>query len=672
MVREHHPEGLLVAIDFAKAFDSVRWSFIFQVLQAFNFGESFIEYVQLIFVDIQSCLYNSKFTSAPFSPGRGVRQGCCVSPSIFLLAAEILAILIRENGNIKGIRSHDSELKLAQFADDTTCFLADQDSLRELLSTMSTFASWSGLSINKSKTKIISPHLLNEGIGTVDGMPVVDRTKILGIWVGIDNTEANTYTWNFKNQLEKISSICDSWSQRMLSLKGKVTVVNSLLISLLQYPCSVTFTPERVAREYRRLVSHFLWDGKKPKIAYSSLIQPIERGGLKLMDLEIRIKVNLLQWARRVIKDPMMNAARATSYVLESANIKNSLRCRKTKLQSCVGKFRFYFEMLKVWRVCRDFEPQTEDAIRKEPLWFNNYLTPGLHSAQQQRWREQGIEVIDDVCHQSCNRLLSHTEITEKFNVPCSFLESLSLRLSVPLRWRQALTNDWRPDPGGTGILLCLDGCDPEDISILSPKRMYSKLLTLNRQPNTALKRWMEGDDGLRIADQSEWSAICSNVFQSTRETKLQSFQYKVLNRIIPCKVFLKRIRIADSDTCPFCRGRDSVAHFLFSCDIVRPFWQGVCSWFNRADELYLDKITPKEYVFGLPKESHRSDVINPILAHCRYFIHRQKLFHDGNLDLTQWLREFRVKLRVEQWICTKLGKMKQFCRWRRILQELG
>lgn len=80
LIKEQYPEGLLVALDFAMAFDSVRWSFIFKVPEAFNFGEAFVEYIKLLFVDVQSCLYNSKFTSAPFNQGCGVRQGCCVSP----------------------------------------------------------------------------------------------------------------------------------------------------------------------------------------------------------------------------------------------------------------------------------------------------------------------------------------------------------------------------------------------------------------------------------------------------------------------------------------------------------------------------------------------------------------------------------------------------------------
>lgn len=172
--------------------------------------------------------------------------------------------------------------------------------------------------------------------------------------------------------------------------------------------------------------------------------------------------------------------------------------------------------------------------------------------------------------------------------------------------------------------------------------------------------------------DQSEWSEACCRSFHTTRETKLQSLQYKILNRVIPCRVFMKRLRITTSDECQFCPTKDSIAHFLFTCDLVRPFWRGVCSWFYFADDLYLDQLSIKEFVFGLPKTHHRSSIINTILMNICFYIQRQKLFHNGQLDLLHWLRELRNKLRVEKWICSRTGKLGQFNKWNRILKELG
>lgn len=137
------------------------------------------------------------------------------------------------------------EVKLTQFADDTKCILADEASLRELVAALELFESWYGLKINKTKTKIISPKLVSEGVIHFQDMPVVSSAKILVIWLSLNNSEVTIYHKNYKPILNKIQSVCSSWSLRGLSLKGKVTVANALLVSLLQYPSAIIHTPEK-------------------------------------------------------------------------------------------------------------------------------------------------------------------------------------------------------------------------------------------------------------------------------------------------------------------------------------------------------------------------------------------------------------------------------------------
>lgn len=58
-IKDEYPDGMLVALDFSKAFDSVRWSLIIQALQFYNFGESFVEYVKILFIDTFHSLRNN-------------------------------------------------------------------------------------------------------------------------------------------------------------------------------------------------------------------------------------------------------------------------------------------------------------------------------------------------------------------------------------------------------------------------------------------------------------------------------------------------------------------------------------------------------------------------------------------------------------------------------------
>ena len=75
--------GLLMFLDFEKAFDSVEWSFIWNTLSSFHFGSSLINWIKLCYCSIESCVLNNGWASSYFTPERGVRQGCSLSPLYF-------------------------------------------------------------------------------------------------------------------------------------------------------------------------------------------------------------------------------------------------------------------------------------------------------------------------------------------------------------------------------------------------------------------------------------------------------------------------------------------------------------------------------------------------------------------------------------------------------------
>jgi len=110
---------ILQGIDFEKAF-------LTRALHKFSFGPSFIQWVRVLYKHSFSCLLNNGFTTGPFSLGRGVRQGDPLSPYLFILVLETLAIRIREDSSIQGLKIGDEVVKLSLFADDMTCILKDK------------------------------------------------------------------------------------------------------------------------------------------------------------------------------------------------------------------------------------------------------------------------------------------------------------------------------------------------------------------------------------------------------------------------------------------------------------------------------------------------------------------------------------------------------------------
>ena len=71
--------GLLLSLDFEKAFDTLEWSFIQKALVSFGFGPSIVQWFKTFHNKTESCIMNNGWASHFFSVHRGVRQGCSLS-----------------------------------------------------------------------------------------------------------------------------------------------------------------------------------------------------------------------------------------------------------------------------------------------------------------------------------------------------------------------------------------------------------------------------------------------------------------------------------------------------------------------------------------------------------------------------------------------------------------
>ena len=104
-------QGLLLFIDFEKAFDTLEWSFIKKTLKYYNFADSLVLWIKLFYTDISKTMHC--WSSDFFNLSRGVRQGCPPSPYLFFLCVEILGAAVRRHALIRGIHILDNECKIS-------------------------------------------------------------------------------------------------------------------------------------------------------------------------------------------------------------------------------------------------------------------------------------------------------------------------------------------------------------------------------------------------------------------------------------------------------------------------------------------------------------------------------------------------------------------------------
>ena len=121
----NHPdeEGLLLQVDFEKAFDTVEHNFLFKTLGFLGFRNYLINLVKVAFFGCMTYANVNGHLSAPIYIGRGLHQGNPLSPILFIIVAQILTNKLKNNTDIKGIKVSGVDILLSLFADDTDIFL---------------------------------------------------------------------------------------------------------------------------------------------------------------------------------------------------------------------------------------------------------------------------------------------------------------------------------------------------------------------------------------------------------------------------------------------------------------------------------------------------------------------------------------------------------------------
>ena len=120
-----HLPAMAISLDAEKAFDRIEWPYLFNVLSKFGFGPVCMRWFKALYNKPVSSVRSNNMLSDPFPLHRGTRQGCPISPLIFILALEPLACAIRENPGIMGIPKCGHQFKINVYADDILLTLVD-------------------------------------------------------------------------------------------------------------------------------------------------------------------------------------------------------------------------------------------------------------------------------------------------------------------------------------------------------------------------------------------------------------------------------------------------------------------------------------------------------------------------------------------------------------------
>ena len=412
MIEDTHNEmdenNIILLTDKRKAFDLIEWEWLFFVLEKYGFGSYFINWLKIIYSGMQSAILTNGYISPYFRLTRGIRQGDALSALLYIIQAEPLAECIRCSDRIRGINISDihgntQESKGTQYVDDSTNMLKNSSYIDICIGIIDHFGDASGSRINRSKTiALISEHHQDgRNIKTVNKIDVQKNVeKSLGVPVG--KGPVFSKFWNSK--VEKIKTKLDFWRMRDLSLIGKVHIVKSVIIPIVQYGAAHIEIPNEVVKSIQELIWKFVWKWGTCLVKRDVLYIPRQQGGLGIPSFETIIKTARIKLTIDIMKGPQKWNFIARKHLLSfdatfgtEAFIFISNYCHDfiTELINSSSVPKFYKECMLAF-----LELNKKGRIENNKdifLWKNKSIRFQRHSLYFSHWAEVGLNYLSDI-----------------------------------------------------------------------------------------------------------------------------------------------------------------------------------------------------------------------------------------------------------------------------------
>jgi hypothetical protein len=666
-------DAYAIQIDFEKAFDSINWDFMFTSLEEMNFDKDFIKWVKILYKNTTSCVINNGHKTEQFNLRRGVHQGCPLSALLFIVLVQVLQQMLIKSKEIKGILVKDKELKILQMADDTTILTNDLKDVPKIIKVLKTFHRISGLKTNIEKTVAYkigrNPNIdfPENYLGLTWGkLPI----KLLGITISGDkNIEKEE---NFNDKVQSMDVLTRIWCSRNLSMKGKLTIINSLLIPKLIYPSTILEVPPEIINEASDRIKTFFWNWKRPKIKIDTLIRKLEDGGIKFPCLDCKVKSWKMLWAIRALKyentDPLWIKI-IDNLLPEGMTFCLLLKCHPTKNyldQFCPDLPAFYKDIICTWSMANEkVRYVTKESIRNECIWLNRNINANENPLYNVQAIRKDIIYIKDILTNQ-NEFLTHVELNRKYATNLTFLDQLKMRITIPHEWREVLKGK---TPEITTDVLQFNKL--RNYKTLKSKDLYWIILYGKHDCVTHSNAHTYWTSKYNISDENV-KTMYTLTNWVTKRTNLQSLQYKIINKIINCNYWLHKIKITDTAKCRFCNNAETIEHYLYGCSVTKQFWKAFLGWWNNVRTDRIPLLNEYDIVLGYIKddlEGQPYKILNCCILIGKDMIHNQK---SNNLqpDLYKFHCYLKDYILIEKTIAannTKLDKL--IDDWRDILE---
>ncbi|GJY95556.1 RNA-directed DNA polymerase, eukaryota [Tanacetum coccineum] len=304
-------KAMFFKVDFAKAYDSVRWDYLNDVLVAFGFGSKWCQWIRGTFCFAKASILVNGSPSNEFQFHCGLKQGDPLAPLLFILVMESLHLSfcrVVQAGMFKGIRLNSSISVSHLFYADDALIIGEwsSDNLRGIINVLKCFYLASGLQINIHKSQLLGvgvPKSEVESAASSIGCSIMNNQfRYLGVMVGENMARHKAWV----DVVLKLKFRLSKWKAKTLSIGGRLTLLKSVLGASPLYNMSIFKAPKGVLKEMESIRNNFfigadLSDKKITWVAWNKVLASKKKGGLGVSSFYALNRALLLKWVWRFV-----------------------------------------------------------------------------------------------------------------------------------------------------------------------------------------------------------------------------------------------------------------------------------------------------------------------------------------------------------------------------------
>lgn len=630
-INEKGKDGFLISLDFEKAFDRVEHSFLFDILRKFGFGDNFIKWITIMYKGATTKVKCNGFLTPCFKITRSIRQGCPLSALLYSLVAEPLGLAIKQDKRIKGIEIEGEENKIFQYADDTTLMLKGVEDVKRVMQIVQKFCLASGAKVNEEKTIYMR-------LGKVGGLTEhfnfkeTKETKILGVIMGEDERKAEGTMW--ENILGEIERRLLFWRRMGLTIKGKVLILNVLMVSKLWYILYTSSMPMWMEGKLKKCFLDFLWEGKPPRIAFNTILGQVDKGGLGLIDVEQRKNSLRVKMIKKYLDDGNnVDWKRTMGYFINKCshfNLGDNILWMRTRNWMMEGIPEFYKEMMRAWgKILTNvhYNLQGRESILNQPLFLNNHILNQGKEILFKKWWEVGITKVRDILYEFKEGFLPEQfivdamqEAKEDFNRQEIRNKYEILKTAIPKEWIKKIEN-------------MEEEKEEKDIYVRMGENLYGlKECTIKNFycffRDAVFKKPIANEYWSKILNDVEEKQIWGNINGKLVQAKLEELEFFIRHKVVFTDVILSKIGMEENAICKVCKdGDENFLHLFFNCNQLEDFK-------NKCENLILSLRGERNdtferlrvFMLGIEKKCKNKECINLLVILMKSAIWERRL----------------------------------------------